>query len=224
MITPVKAVLFDLDGTLLDTAPDLATALNTVLEHQRYPQLPFEKIRRYSSTGTRGLLGLGFGMNVHEPHYVALRDDFLETYHQHLSEKTQLFPGMRQVLTLLTTHSIPWGVVTNKPEDLTKQLMIDFHLITECRCIVGGDTLPKRKPDPEPLLHACQLIPCEVANTIYIGDAERDIIAAKRAQMRSIAALYGYTTEDENPLHWDADYYIQSPLELLELLPQLISP
>lgn len=213
-----KTVLFDLDGTLLDTAPDLAIALNVVLQNHHCKLLPFEIIRPYASTGTRGLLNLGFAIDEKNPRYEQLRQQFLDAYHQHLYDKTSIFPGIEKLLLHLENLNIPWGVVTNKPENLAKQLLDQFDLTSRCSCVVGGDTLTKRKPDPEPLLHACELIGSKTANTIYIGDAERDVMAAKSANMSSIVALYGYIAEYEEPKNWQADYYVDHPEQIIKLL------
>lgn len=214
----IATVLFDLDGTLLDTAPDLATALNVVLQKHRREPLPFKKIRPYSSTGTRGLLGLGFQITEEDPRYPDLREQFLSAYHQHLFDQTKVFPGVSNLLTHLDNDNIPWGVVTNKPEGLARQLLENFNLTERCACIIGGDTLTKRKPDPEPLLHACEIIGCSNTESIYVGDAERDIEAAKSAKMTAIAALYGYIGEAEDPKVWNADFYIDHPEEIIKLL------
>lgn len=211
----ITTVLLDLDGTLLDTAPDLGAALNNVLElHHRQP-LPLTKIRPFSSTGTRGLLHLGFQIEETDPQYPKLREQFLQAYHKHLNDRTSIFPGMERVLQHLQNQNMPWGVVTNKPAHLATQLLEYFNLIENCACVIGGDTLAKRKPDPEPLLYACEIIGCTTAESIYIGDAERDITAAKRANMRSIAALYGYITEHENPEDWQADFYVDHPEQII---------
>lgn len=214
----ISAVLFDLDGTLLDTAPDLALALNIVLEKHNYPKVPFTKIRPIASTGTRGLLQLGFGIDENDPRYPLLREQFLNAYHEHLYDRTTVFNGIELVLQHLEKQQMPWGVVTNKPADLAKQLLDKFNLLPTCACIIGGDTLPKRKPDPEPLFHACDIIGRHVSECVYIGDAERDIEAAKRANMVSIAALYGYIANDENPQLWQADHYIEEPQEIIHWL------
>lgn len=218
LMKKITTLLFDLDGTLLDTAPDLAKALNVVLEnHQRQP-LPFTKIRPYSSTGTRGLLGLGFQIKETDPGYANLREQFLAAYHEHLFDGTSIFPGIEKVLQHLDNFNIPWGVVTNKPENLAKQLLNRFNLAEHCGCVIGGDTLTKRKPDPEPLLHACELLNCDPAESIYIGDAERDIEAAKSANIPSVVALYGYIGENENPQKWNADYYIDHPEQIINFI------
>jgi phosphoglycolate phosphatase len=218
MINKINTVLFDLDGTLLDTAPDLATALNIVLQQNSRPTLSFAKIRSYSSTGTRGLLNLGFQITEDDPKYTNLREQFLHAYHQHLNDGTKIFPGIDAVLQHIEINNMHWGVVTNKPQHLAQQLLQYFNLLDRCACIIGGDTLPKRKPDPEPLLHACKLIGCNTSECVYVGDAERDIEAAKRANICSIAALYGYINELENPQTWNADYYIKQPHQILNCL------
>lgn len=215
MSNKISTVLFDLDGTFLDTAPDLATALNIVLKQHNRKTLPFEKIRSFSSTGTRGLLGLGFHIDENHPQYPQLRAQFLHAYHQHLFDETQLFPGMESVLDYLKTQNIPWGIVTNKPEHLARQLLDNLNLAKKCACVIGGDTLAKRKPDPEPLLHAAELLGRTAIECVYIGDAERDIEAARRANMTSIAALYGYIAGHEQPQTWDADHYIESPEQII---------
>lgn len=219
MINKINTILFDLDGTLLDTAPDLATALNIVLQQNNRPTLPFAKIRSYSSTGTRGLLNLGFQITETNPEYKNLREQFLQAYHQHLNDETKIFPGVDLVLQHIEIHNMRWGVVTNKPQQLAHQLLQYFNLLDRCDCIIGGDTLTKRKPDPEPLLHACKIIGCTTSECVYVGDAERDIEAAKRANIRSIAALYGYIGEQENPETWNADYYIHQPEQILICIP-----
>lgn len=214
----IKTVLFDLDGTLLDTAPDLAIALNIVLQNNGRAPLPFSTIRPFSSAGTRGLLGLGFQITEDAEEYSELRDQFLNAYHEHITDQTKIFIGIDSVLRHLEKNGIRWGVVTNKPENLAKQLLQNFQLEKRSRCIIGGDTLNKRKPDPAPLLHACELISTTPNECVYIGDAERDIIAAKNANMRSVAALYGYINHDENPQDWKADYYIDEPKQIITWL------
>lgn len=212
----IKAVFFDLDGTLADTAPDLAAALNTLLrEHGREP-LPFPVIRPVVSHGGNALLRLGFGVEESHPEFPALRDRFLDIYQDQLHLDSHLFPGMAEVLTLIEESLRVWGIVTNKPEWLTRPLMARLGLETRAACIVSGDTVTPRKPHPAPLLHACRLTGVEPAAAIYIGDAERDITAGRAAGMRTLIALYGYLSTNDRPDRWQADGAVNAPGEILE--------
>jgi N-acetyl-D-muramate 6-phosphate phosphatase len=160
---------------------------------------------------------LALGFNIDEMHsdYHRLRNFFIQFYRQHLSVNTRLFPGMENVLQQLENQDIQWGVVTNKPSHLAKQLLSDLDLADRCACIVGGDCSSKTKPHPDSLLLACEIIHSLPKECVYIGDAERDIKAAKNAGMRSIAALYGYLHNDSAPECWQADYYIDHPKDIL---------
>lgn len=214
----LTTVLFDLDGTLLDTAPDLAYALNQVAQNEGLNPLPLNEIRPVASNGSRGLLGLMFDIDETHLDYPRLREDFIHAYHEHLCIGTKVFTGMEMVLQHLESQGMQWGVVTNKPSFLAKQLLEKMNLTERCACIVGGDSTNKQKPDPEPLLYACELIKSQPKECVYIGDAERDIIAAKKAGMRAIAALYGYLDNNANPECWQADYYIDHPRDILTWL------
>lgn len=213
-----KTVLFDLDGTLVDTAPDLAFALNNVLKKNHHPPLPFEQIRPLVGQGGKSLIKLGFKISEAHPEFFGLWQELLDIYELHIYEKSVLFPGMEQVLTYLTKNNTRWGVVTNKPYRLSEILLKKMALWSQVSCLVGGDTLPQRKPDPEPLWHACELLNCAAQESIYIGDSETDIVTAKRAGMPVIAAAYGYLTANEQPQSWGADYVISKPEELLPIL------
>ncbi len=217
---PIKTVLFDLDGTLLDTAPDLAIALNTLLlEHQRQP-LPLEQIRPLVSYGGVNLIKTGFQLTDNAPNLAKLRKRFLELYVAHLADQTNFFPGIKTLLKSLENQGIQWGVVTNKPAWLTEPLLKAFALTNRSICNISGDTLPQCKPHPAPLLHACKLANSNPEQCIYIGDAPRDIEAGQRAGMRTLAALYGYINPNEPPEQWkiQATGTIQKPLDLLSWL------
>jgi 2-phosphoglycolate phosphatase len=204
----IKTVLFDLDGTFADTAPDLADALNrTLLANHRQP-LPFEQIRPVVSHGGRALIELGFGLKDGDAGFDSLRQQLLAFYQADIAKHTQLFPGMRELLQEIHQNNMHWGIVTNKPAWLTNPLLASLALPFAPCSVVSGDTLPQRKPDPAPLLHACAQCRCEPAQCLYVGDAERDIIAGKRAGMLTIAALYGYIREQDAPRQWQADSYI----------------
>ena len=211
-------ILFDLDGTLLDTAPDMVRALNQLLQEQQRSPLPLASARPVVSHGSRGLLELGFSIGPNDETFEPLKDRFLELYRAALAVETALFPGMPQVLETLEARKIPWGIVTNKPGWLTDPLLRDLKLDQRTACTVSGDTLSKRKPDPEPLLHACREIGIAPTNCIYVGDAERDIEAGKRAGMYTVVASYGYRYAHENPTIWGADTLIDTPQELLDHL------
>ncbi len=211
-------ILFDLDGTLLDTAPDMGRALNQLLLEQGRESLDAATIRPQVSHGTQGLLGLGFGLGPEAPGFEALRERFLTLYRATLAAETRLFPGMEQVLDALESRGMPWGVVTNKPADLAAPLLDELGLGRRSGCLVGGDTVARRKPDPLPLLHACGLVGVEPARCLYVGDAERDMIAGRRAGMATLVAAYGYLGSDDQPESWGADAIIMSPLELLDRL------
>jgi phosphoglycolate phosphatase len=216
-ITPA-CILFDLDGTLLDTAPDMAQALNLLLQEQGKSVLPLATIRPVVSHGSPGLLKLGFNITPEHDEFGALRDRFLVLYSAAIAVETCLFPGMDSVLTALERRAIPWGVVTNKPGWLTEPLLTALKLDQRSACAISGDTLSKRKPDPEPLLHACRLIGIAPVNCLYVGDAERDIEAGRRAGMTTAVACYGYRHLHENPAAWGADVLIDTPEELLNWL------
>ncbi|WP_428634624.1 HAD family hydrolase [Sedimenticola sp.] len=213
---PVRLVLFDLDGTLADTAPDLAYALNqTLLRHGRQA-LPFERIRPHVSHGGLALIRAGFGIEPEHPEFQRYRQDLLAIYQDNIVRQTTLFPGMEQVLQQLERQGIGWGVVTNKPAWLTDPLMDGMGLTPRAACIVSGDTTPNSKPHPGPLLHACELAGAAPQECLYIGDAERDIAAGRAAGTSTLAALFGYLDEQDNPDSWGADDSIASPVEILE--------
>jgi 2-phosphoglycolate phosphatase len=207
----IKTVLFDLDGTFADTAPDLADALNrTLIANQRQP-LSFAQIRPVVSHGGRALIELGFGIKDSDTSFEPLRQQLLDYYKADIAKHTQLFPGMLALLHELQRHNLQWGIVTNKPAWLTNPLLASLALPVAPCSVVSGDTLPQRKPDPAPLLHASALCQCEPAQCLYVGDAERDIVAGKRAGMLTMAALYGYIGAQDDPQQWQADSYIDHP-------------
>ena len=216
----IQAIFFDLDGTLADTAPDLAQALNATLQAHGKPPLPFEKIRPVVSHGGIAMIKLGFELGPEHEQYNAIREYFLQHYLQNIATHTRLFDGMAELLQQIEQRNIKWGVVTNKPGWLTLPLMRALNLSERAACIVSGDTVSKAKPHPEPMLYACQQAGVEPGATVYIGDAERDIQAGRAAGMKTIAALFGYLLEDDIPENWQADAMIQSPADTWSAIAQ----
>ncbi len=213
----VSAVLFDLDGTLLDTAPDMVAALNQVRTEESQPLLAYDQARAHVSNGALGLLRLAFG-DMPDATRTRLHQRYLDIYASQLADATVLFAGMAEVLAELERARIPWGVVTNKPALLTEPLLAQLGLRPRCACVISGDTTAHRKPHPLPLLHALAQLGAPAGRAVYVGDAERDIAAGRAAGMRTVAALYGYIPPDEVPARWGADHHIAAPAELLALL------
>jgi len=209
-----QAFLFDLDGTLVDTAPDMAGALNRLRAEHDLPGLPYEVIRPWVSHGASALVRLGFGQDIEAERLEALRLRYLDIYAAHLCVDSVLFPGMAGVLEALEAHGRAWGVVTNKPAFLTGPLLEGLGLTARAGCIVSGDTLPQRKPDPAPVRHACALLGLPEAACVMIGDAERDIASARAAGSPSIAAAFGYVLEGDDPHAWGADAVVNHAGEL----------
>jgi phosphoglycolate phosphatase len=210
------AVLFDLDGTFADTAPDMAYALNQLLKAHDRPSLPFEAIRPHVSHGGRALVRIGFGLEPGDADYQARRAEFLEIYANNLLRETAPFPGVPELIDALDAHDLPWGIVTNKPAWLTNPLMEALDPLGRAACIVSGDTTPRSKPDPEPLFHACRHIGCTPSDCWYVGDAQRDIAAGLGAGMGTLVALFGYLGTDERPETWGADGMIEEPIEVMD--------
>jgi phosphoglycolate phosphatase len=215
---PPACVLFDLDGTLLDTAPDLAAALNRLRRERGSADLPFEFIRPTVSHGSPGMLKVCFGLTPEDPLYAELNQRFLELYREAIAVETVLFPGMADILAYLETNAIRWGVVTNKPGWLTEPLLKALDLWPRAACVVSGDTLGKRKPDPEPLLYACERVGAAPARSLYVGDAERDMLAGNQAGMRTLVAGFGYLSADDRPEEWGADGFLERPSDLFDWL------
>lgn len=216
----IKTVLFDLDGTFADTAPDLAYALNETRLANGLTALPYDTIRPVVSHGARALVELGFQISESDSEYSRLRQQLLDIYAKNITRHTTLFSGMSQLLDTLATWQINWGIVTNKPGFLTEPLMRGLGLFEQASCIISGDTLPVRKPDPAPLLHACQLAGSQAFECVYIGDAERDIIAGERAGMHTLVAVFGYISKEDQPEHWGADALVESPTAILKWIEQ----
>lgn len=214
----IRTVLFDLDGTLADTAPDLGYALNTLLAEHGKPALPYASIRPVASHGAAALIELGFGIDRADPHFAPLRERYLEIYRAHLTRETRPFPGMPGLLDALPARDINWGVVTNKPAFLTDPLLAQLGLADDAVCVVSGDTTANRKPHPEPMLHACRLAGSRPQECLYIGDAARDIEAGKAAGMKTLVALFGYIGANDHPETWGADGMIRHPSEILDWL------
>jgi phosphoglycolate phosphatase len=219
----IKGVLFDLDGTLLDTAPDMAQALNRLRIEQGEREIPFARIRPHVSHGALALVRTGFP-DADDERMESLRSRFLELYRADIAAGTRLFPGFEAVLAQLDTRGLRWGIVTNKPAFLTEPLLTAMQLSTRANCIVSGDTLPQRKPHPAPLLHAAALLGIETGDCVYVGDAERDVRAAHAAGMRALIALFGYLGEHDQPQAWGADAMIHQPAELIGWLNGVASP
>ena len=215
---PIHTVLFDLDGTLADTAPDLAFALNQVLKENDREPLPFDDIRPAVSHGGIALIQLGFGLQPEHPDFGPLRQRLLDIYLNNIANETQLFPGMDELLNNIEQRGMNWGVVTNKPGWLTEPLLDALELSSRAACIVSGDTCKNRKPHPEPILHACKLAGSDAQHCVYVGDAQRDIESGQRAGMRTIVALFGYIADNDNPADWGADVQHDSPAAIQEWL------
>ena len=212
----IKHILFDLDGTLADTAQDLVFTLNKLLQHEGRNPLPFEQVRPIVTNGANALIEFGFGTDVPAEKFKQLTAEFLDIYQNHLTHKTVLFPGMAELLETIEMNGQLWGVVTNKPSWLTDPLMEELGLAQRAACIVSGDTVEHKKPHPQPMYHACELMGVSAAECIYVGDAQRDIEAGQRAGMKTIAALFGYLTDDDDPASWGADGMIKHASEIIE--------
>ena len=217
----LSAVLFDLDGTLLDTAPDMVAVLDQLLAEEKHEPLDYEQGRAHVSNGALGLIDIAFG-ELEEAHRMSLRDRYLELYAKRLVTRTVPFEGMDTVLEHLEQANIHWGVVTNKPGYLTEPLLDTLGLLSRCACVVSGDTLPERKPHPRPLLHAAELIGIMPGQAMYVGDAGRDIEAGRAAGMMTVAAAYGFIMPEDDPTAWQADHTIDSPVELLTLVDRYV--
>lgn len=219
MNNPIRTVLFDLDGTLLDTAPDLGLALNTVLIEQQREPLPLAAIRPVISLGAGAMITHGFALKKGVPGFEPLRQRLLTVYAEHLADNTRLFPGMEDVLTCLEKHGISWGIVTNKSTCYTTPLLEQLGLAQRSACTVSGDTLSEKKPHPAPLWYACELAKTTPADSVYVGDALRDIEAGQRAGMRTLVALYGYINPaTDTPTDWGATGLLHQPTDLLSWL------
>jgi phosphoglycolate phosphatase len=210
-------VLFDLDGTLADTAPDLAAAVNRMRVEQGHEALPLERLRPFASAGARGLLHAAYGIQPDAPEYASLRETFLEYYAERICEETRLFPGVAELLAELKARSIAWGIVTNKATRFTERIIAELKLAPDC--VACGDTTPHLKPHPASLLHACSQIRLAPADCTYLGDDLRDMKAAQAAGMRPIAVEWGYHHPDSGgPGSWQAAAVIHHPLELIDHL------
>lgn len=214
----IDTILFDLDGTLVDTAPDLGHALNIQLSRHGKPMLSDETIRPFASHGTRGLIGLGFGITPAEDSFIALRDEYLNIYDSVFTRSPVLLSGMAELLQAIENKAFKWGIVTNKPRRFTQPLIESMGLKQRAACLVSGDDAPQPKPSPATLLMACEQIQVKPENCIYIGDAERDIQAGKAAGMQTAVALFGYIDISDKPQEWGADWMLQKPEDLIGLI------
>jgi phosphoglycolate phosphatase len=214
----IEAVLFDLDGTFADTAPDLAASLNHVRALRELPPLPLEVLRPQASHGSIGLLKVGLNVTPDSPDFDMFRHIFLDYYTQHICVETSLFVGMAELVTELEQRDIAWGIVTNKPHRFTVPLMEALGYAHRAACLISGDTCSHAKPHPEPMLAACKLIKIAPVQCLYLGDDKRDMEAANAVNMRGIIANYGYVSDDVSVQNWQAHGSVDNPMELLTYL------
>ena len=214
----VKAVLFDLDGTLVDSAPDLALAVERMRAARQLPALPLEGYRPHASSGARGMIQVAFGVPPADPTYDALKQEFLTHYEQCLLHHTRCFDGVKELVTTLAQRRMPWGIVTNKAQRLTDPVLAGLPTLSGAGAVVCGDTTPWPKPHPAPLREAARRLGVSPSACIYVGDDERDIVAGREAGMFTVAARYGYLGVGGETGHWGADAEVLSPLQVLKLL------
>ena len=215
---PIQAILFDLDGTLADTAPSLGNALNTLLQKRGYPQKPQAQIRPHASHGSTALIQFGAGIPPTHPDFPQWRADYLAEYEQCFDRDTTLFPEINPLLAQLATQNIAWGIITNKSHIFTHRLVPKLGFITPPAVVVSGDTCPQAKPSPLPMHHACTILQMQPENCIYVGDAERDIQAGHNAGMHTILAAWGYIAPSDTPETWGYHASAANPLQILDIL------
>ena len=215
-----QAVLFDLDGTLIDSAPDLGAAADKMRTDRGMPSLDYALYRPMAGSGARGMLEIAFGMAPEHPDYEAFKEEFLSNYEQAMTVRSVIFDGVNDLLAHLQAKGMLWGVVTNKHQRFTLPLTAQLPLFATAKAIVSGDTTPHAKPHPEPLFEAARRMQLPPEHCWYVGDDERDIVAGKAAGMTTVAAHYGYLGSQAEVLNWGADHIIHSPLALAELLVQ----
>ena len=213
----VRAVLFDLDGTLIDSAPDLAGAGNDMRVARGLPPYPLTHFRAMVGAGARGMVGRAFGVAPHEEAFAALRDEFLARYEARMTQETRVFEGMAPVLDAFDAHALPWGIVTNKIARYADPLARALGLLPRAATLVCGDTTPHAKPHPEPLLEAARRIGVQARDCVYVGDDQRDVEAGRAAGMTTVAVHWGYLGEGDAIEAWGADHLLQSPDDLLKL-------
>ncbi len=218
MFSDVRAVLFDLDGTLIDSAPDLGAAADKMRVDRGMASLPFERYRPMAGAGARGMLGIAFGMGTDHPDFPVLREEFFKNYESCMTQRTSIFEGVPELIEQLLGRGLAWGVVTNKSMRFAGPLTKGMNLFATARAVVGGDTTPYAKPHPAPLLEAARLLSLEPSQCIYVGDDERDVAAGRAASMGTVAATYGYLGSVGDTRAWGACAHIKTPLELLSLL------
>jgi len=214
----VQAVLFDLDGTLIDSAPDLGAAVDKMRVARGMSSLPLSHYRPMAGAGARGIIGLAFGWTPDHPDYEQLREEFFVNYTSCMTERTLAFDGVPQLIQELVNLKMPWGVVTNKSKRFAEPLTQAMPLFSSAAVLISGDTTPHAKPHPAPLLEAAKRLGIDPRACVYVGDDERDIVAGHAAQMKTVAATYGYLGTQSDVKSWKAHAQIDSPAQLLKLL------
>ena len=220
MSSQLKAVLFDLDGTLLDTAPEFYQIISAMLQAHGAAPIAYDDFRQSASDGARGMVQKAFGLDPTESRFESLRKEFLDLYEMNLASHTQLFSGMSETLAYIESKNLRWGVVTNKPVAFSAPLLQRLNLAERCATLICPDHVRQRKPDPEALHLACAQIDCSIGEVIYVGDHRRDIECARNAGMRSIACNFGYVHGDDPCETWGADFIVQSAGAIVPILQQ----
>jgi len=218
MLQDIRAVLFDLDGTLIDSAPDLGAAADKMRIDRGLPSLPYELYRPLAGAGARGMLKVAFDMTPEHQDFMAMREEFFANYEAAMAVRTYVFDGVHDLIQALQAQSLAWGVVTNKMARFTDPLVQAMPLFESAAAIVSGDTTPHPKPHPEPLFEAARRLRLAPEQCLYVGDDERDIVAGRAAGMPTVAATYGYLGEKTDVSSWGADLHIDSPIKLLQFL------
>lgn len=218
MFHNVQAVLFDLDGTLIDSAPDLGAAADKMRTDRGLPSFPLDHYRPMAGAGARGMLGIAFGMTPEHPDFEAMKEEFFVNYESCMTERTRIFEGVADMVARLVAQGLPWGVVTNKSSRFTDPLTQAMDLFATAGAIVSGNTTPHAKPHPEPLFEAARRLSVDPFRCVYVGDDERDIVAGLAAGMGTVAATYGYLGQQADISRWNAHLHIDYPMDLLKFL------
>lgn len=218
----LKALLLDLDGTLVNTAPDMVATLNRILVRHNYPEVDSLKAANQVSNGAGALLELGIN-DLDTQLKQSLIQEFLADYANNVAVDSHFYDGMLETLEFCENNNIRWGVVTNKPFELSRSLLSDLGVLDRCSILLGGDSMPVKKPDPAPLLHCCMVLNLAASDCLYVGDHERDILAGKNAGMDTAVANWGYIDNTENPTSWGADFLLNEPNGLLKLITERLT-